>query len=169
MVVFHAYIPVARWMIAQIGLPPPDDEEAAEKRKKQLLAYMISGPFSGLWLLTDMANLAAHVITGQKGFDTGPAVSSQLNKTRNTLATAITKAIDEDSDPDEVFESMLKAGKETAGLTLGVPGPASDTIRALFQSAAGEDSNGHLLTPEDYFGIGYGQSIDMINYSKGAY
>jgi len=163
MIIFHGLIPTARWAISQIGLPAPDDEEQEEQRRNQLLRNMIIGPFNGLWLLGDMASLAAHIITGEEGFDTGPAVISQINKTKNTLAEAIREAIDDESDPDEVLNSLLKAGKETAGLTAGVPGPASDMIRAMFLHAQGE------FDPKDTLGVLYGQSIDMINYSRGDY
>lgn len=164
MVIFHGIIPVMRWMVAQVFLPVPQEEEDKEKRLNQLTAYAISGPFSGLWLLGDMANFATHLVTGQAGFDTGPAVISQMNRTRKTLGYAIRKAIDEDSDPDKALDYLLKAGKETGGLFMGVPSQISDVVRELFRMSAGTNEGNPL---EEFLGIMYGQSIDMIDYSRG--
>jgi len=162
MVVLHGLIPAARWWIAQLFLPD-DDEEMEEKKRAMLIGAMIAGPFSGIWILGNMTNIASYLIAGYRGFDTGPAVVSQMNKTEKILGEALAKAMDEDSDPEEVLTDLLRAGKETVGLGAGIPGEASDIIRAMYLHSQGE------FEASDIPGIGFGQSIDMINYYRGDY
>ena len=161
MAIFHLYIPTALWYVSQLGTPPPEDEEEEKKRKKQLLAYRLTGPMSGLWLLGIVVDLAAEVITGEKGFDSGPAVISALNKTRNSLSTALHKAMDEDADMEDVIAAVFKAEKRTTALTAGVPAWLNDSVQMLYLHSQGD------WDAEDTPGILYGQSIEMMNYKKG--
>ena len=160
MVVFHLYIPSALWFVSQIGLPPPEDDEEEEARKKKLLTYQLTGPFSGLWILGIVADFAAEAITGEKGYDTGPAVVSAMNKTRTSLSSAIQKAMDEDADPEEIMSSVFRAEKTVTGLTAGVPAWLNDSIQMLYLHSQGD------WEAEDTPGLLYGQSVEMMNFNK---
>jgi hypothetical protein len=161
MVVFHVYIPAAMWYVSQIGLPPPEDEEEEERRNKKIWAYAITGPFSGLWIMGILADLAAEVTTGEKGFDAGPAVLQAMNQTRTKLSSALTKAMDEDADPEEVIAAIFKAEKATTSLTAGVPSWLNDSVRMLYLHSQGE------WDASDTPGLLYGHSVDMLNFHRG--
>ena len=163
MVIFHVYIPAARWAISQIGVPPPEDEEDEAKRLAMLGAQMMTGPFAGLWILGDIGSFAAQAITGYKGFDSGPAVVQAMNKAKKTTAKAIRKAFEEDVELEDVMKQVFKAGKQDVGLTTGMPSGIIDSIQALYLHSEGE------WDPVDTPGLLYGQSVEMINYHRGVF
>jgi hypothetical protein len=152
------YIPAAMWGVSQIGLPPSDDEEEEEKRKNRLYSMMLTGPFSGLWILGTISDLAAEALTGEKAFDQGPAVVSAMNKSRTQLSSAIQAAMDEDADTEEILSSIFKAEKTTVGLTTGIPAWLNDSVQMLYLHSQGD------WEAENTPGILYGQSIELMNY-----
>lgn len=157
MVIFHVYIPYMMWLVANLGVPPGDDEDEEEKKLKQLQFMMMTGPFSGLWVLGHAADLVAQAITEHRGFEAGAPVIQYMNQTKDSLNKAIRLAIDEDADEEELSDAIWKAGKSTLGLTVGIPANYSNDIQALYQHSMGEWDASN--TP----GLLYGHSVEMLN------
>lgn len=157
MVIFHAYIPYMMWLVANIGVPPPEDEDEEEKKLKQLQFMMLTGPFSGLWVLGHVADFTAQAITGQRGFEAGAPVIQYMNQTKDALNKALRVAIDEDAEPEEISDAVWRAGKTISGLTTGMPSWFNNDVQALYQHTMGEwDASS---TP----GLLYGHSVEMLN------
>lgn len=157
MVIFHAYIPFMMWFVANLGVPPGDDEDEEEKKLKQLQSMMLTGPFAGLWVLGHISDFTAQAITGHRGFEAGAPVIQQMNKTKDALNKALRDAMDEDADPEELADSIWRAGKASSGLTVGMPAWFNNDVQALYQHTMGEwDATN---TP----GLLYGHSVEMLN------